>query len=185
MSSLVKGIGGILAALLIFAGEQYIQHHFWPDKPPQQAQGPDGDQHQSPLLPEVIPIDGRVIDAGGTRVIENASVELAIGPIHESESTDTEGRYAFSLQGFDPQTAASMTIEASGYKRFTANLLLSSLEQDKEQKLEAQAPTAPGHLGIGAVVRSVYVGPGDGQAKVPAQLKYVRRIDPKVLVAHN
>jgi hypothetical protein len=170
MSSLVKGIGGVLAALLIFAGEQYIQHRFWPDKPAQET--------------KVIPIDGRVIDAAGTRVIENASVELAIGPIHESETTDSEGRYAFSLEGFDPQTAASMSIEAQGYKRFTANLLLSSLEDDKEQKLEAQNQPDP-PTGLGARVGAVYVGPGGGQAKAPAELKYVRRIDPRVIVAHK
>ena len=64
----------------------------------------------------MIPIAGRVVDAVGTKAIENAVVKLSVGEIHEDENTDTEGRYAFSLKGFDPQTAASMTIAAPGYK---------------------------------------------------------------------
>ena len=77
-----------------------------------------------------------------------------------------------------------MTIDAPGYKRFTANALLSSLEQDKEQRLESQVQPNP-PIGLGAKVGAVYVGPVGVQAKAPAQLKYVRRIDPKVIVAHN
>ena|SRR5271165_1705112 len=170
-ASFLKGLGTLLAALVLFASEQYIQHRYWPDKP---LPSPAAD----------IPIDGRVIDAGGTRVIENASVDLAIGTMHESQSTDSDGRYAFSLQGFDPQTAASMTIEAPGYRRFTANRLLSMLEEDKELKLEA-LPPPPGPGGLGAAVGAVYVGHAPGVVKIPAQLAYVRRIDPKVMVAHH
>ena len=185
-NSFLKGLGALVAALVLFAGEQYIQHRYWPDKPAQPPQSP-GNQFQTPAA-ELIPIDGRVIDASGTRVIENASVDLAIGTIHESQSTDSDGRYAFSVQGFAPQTAASMTIEAPGYKRFTANRLLSKLEEEKELKLEAQPSGAPpGHGGLGAIVGAVYVGPGGtaGHAvKIPAQLPYVRRVDPKAMVAH-
>ena len=168
MSSLGKTISGILVALVIFAGEQYIQHRFWPPNPPAH---------------EVIPIDGRVVDVAGTRVIENAVVEISIGDIHENQNTDSDGRYAFSLEGFDPQAAASMTIDAQGYKHYSANQLLSRLEEDKEQKLEAQ-PAPPGH-GLGATVGAVYVGHGGGQAKVPAQLKYFKRADPMMIVAHH
>ena len=194
--SFLKGLGALAAALVLFAGEQYIQHRYWPDKPSQQGQNFAGNQSQPPAAgdkqpqtpPDVlIPIDGRVIDTAGTRVIENASVDLAIGVMHENQSTDSDGRYAFSLEGFDPQTAASMTISAPGYKPLTANLLLSKMEEAKELKLEA-LPPPPGHGGLGAVVGAVYVGhapAAGGQVKIPAQLAYVRRVDPKVIVAQH
>ena len=188
MSSIIKGIGGVLAALLIFAGEQYIQHRFWQDKPAPQPQVVDGSQHHAPVPPKYIPIDGQVTDTGGSKVIENALVELAIGDIHENQNTDSLGRYAFSLKGFDPETVALMTINAPGYKRFTANMLLSKLAEDKEQKLEAAMQPAP-PKGLGAIVGAVYVGPKPaaigGQPAVPGQLKYVRRIDSKVMAARN
>ena len=187
MSSIIKGIGGVLAALLIFAGEQYIQHRFWPDKPTPQPVITDGSDHEATPAAKAIPIDGQVTDTGGSKVIENALVELAIGDIHENQNTDSLGRYAFSLKGFDPETVASMTIQAPGYKRFTANLLLSKLEEDKDQKLEAVLQPNP-PKGLGAIVGAVYVGPkpgavAGGQAAVP--LKYVRRFDSKVIVARN
>ena len=116
-------------------------------------------------------------------------MELAIGDIHENQNTDSQGRYAFSLRAFDPETVALMTIDAPGYKHFTANVRLSKLKEDKEQKLEAQMQPSP-PKGLGAIVGGVHVGPKPGavvggQAVVPAPLKYVRRIDPKMIVAHN
>ncbi len=43
--------------------------------------------------------------------------------------------------------------------------------------------------GLGAIVGAVYVGPKPaaigGQPAVPGQLKYARRIDPKVMAARN
>ncbi len=37
------------------------------------------------------------------KLSKNALVELAIGDIHENQNTDSLGRYAFSLKGFDPE----------------------------------------------------------------------------------
>src|SRR5512133_202195 len=158
-TSFLKGLGALVAALVLFAGEQYIQHHYWQDKPPS---NPDHPPVQPPAA-ETIPIAGRVVDAGGTKAITNATVQLTIGQIHEDQNTDSEGRYAFSLQGFDKNTAASMSIDAQGYKRLSMNLLLTAMAEDKELKLEADAPAAPpGHAGIGAIVGATYVGHGNG-----------------------
>jgi len=170
-TSFVKGLGALVAALVLFAGEQYIQHHYWPD--------PDGN----------IPIAGRVVDAAGTKAIENAVVQLTVGSVHEGQNTDSEGRYAFSLQGFDRNTAASISIEAQGYKPLSVNLILNSMTEDKELKLEAQSQTAPGRPGIGAIVGATYVGPGHGGASgtvIPnSMVQYVRRLNPSVIIAHN
>jgi hypothetical protein len=175
-NAFLKGLGALVAGLLLFAGEQYIQHHYFADKP--QGQPPP---------PEIIPVAGRVVDAAGTKAIENAVVQLTIGQIHEDQNTDSEGRYAFSLQGFDRKTAASMTIDAQGYKHLSMNLLLSMMGDDKELKLVANTATAPGHAGIGAIVGATWVGPGHGGAATapPAMVRYARRINPKVIVAHN
>ena len=171
-SSFLKGLGALVAGLLLFAGEQYIQHHYFEDKPP---------------APQTIPVAGRVVDAAGAKAIVDAVVKLTIGQIHEDQNTDSEGRYAFSLQGFDRNTATSMSIDAQGYKHLSMNLLLSAMTDDKELKLEANAPTAPGHAGIGAIVGATWVGPGHGGAATapPTMVQYARRINPKVIVAHN
>jgi hypothetical protein len=170
-SAFVKGLGALVAALFLFVAEQYIQHRYWPDNPASSAP---------------IPIDGRVIDASGTTVITNAIVDLSINGLHEDQNTDSDGRYAFSLEGFDPNTAASMTVKAAGYKDVSVNLLLSAMEEDKELKLEALA-TAPtlGHS-VGAAAGAHPVGQAPAlPVRSLADVKYVRRTDPKVLVAHN
>lgn len=167
-SATVKGIGALVAALLLFVIEQYIQHRYWPDNPLQSA---------------IIPIDGRVVDTLGTKVIENAIVDISINGLHENQNTDSDGRYAFSLQGFDPNTAASMTVKAQGYKDETVNLLLSAMEEDKELKLETL--TLPQGGGGGGKVGATWVGPQGIAARPLAAIKYVKRVDPKVLIAHK
>lgn len=164
LSRFLKGMFGLLTALALFAGEQYIQHHYFQDN-----------------KPGIIPVAGRVVDAAGTRAIENAIVQLTIGQFHEDQNTDSEGRYAFSLQGFDQNTAVSMGIDAQGYKHQSMNLLLSAIAEDKEIKLEAQNQIGPGHLGIGAIAGSTYLGPKHGNASV----QYIRRINPQVIIAHH
>lgn len=201
-SSVAKWVGGILAALLIFAGEQYIQHH-WPDTSKSQqsdnstqntgttnkSHDADHETHPSPAH-VILPVAGRVVDAAGTKAIENAVVHLTIGVIHEDESTDTEGRYAFSLEDFDPQTAASMTVEAPGYKHLSMNLLLKAMAEDNELKLVADQPSAAGHAGLGAIVGATWVGaahPGASGTTTgnSAMVNYVRRVNPKLIVAQK
>jgi len=183
--SFLRGVGALAAALVLFAGEQFIQHHYWPDKtaPP----SPGNDNHE-PAARAMIPIAGRVVDAVGTKAIENAVVKLSVGEIHEDENTDTEGRYAFSLKGFDPQTAASMTIAAPGYKPLSMNLLLKMMADDKELKLVAEQQTAPVSPGIGAIVGATWVGAArhaGTPAATPTMVQYVRRANPKLIIAHN
>lgn len=178
-SSVVKGIGALVAALVLFVAEQYIQHRYWPDNPA--ASGGNSNPVPAPVA-AIIPIDGRVTDPLGTRVIENAVVDLSINGLHEDQNTDSDGRYAFSLQGFDPNTAASLSVKAQGYKDATVNLLLSAMEADKELKLEALAP-APG--GQGPTIAAPVLGHPVGAERPLVAIKYVRRLDAKVLVAHK
>ena len=67
--SFLRGVGALAAALVLFAGEQFIQHHYWPDKAAPPSAG--NDNHE-PAAPAMIPIAGRVVDAVGTKAIENA-----------------------------------------------------------------------------------------------------------------
>lgn len=173
-SAIVKGVGALLAALVLFVVEQYIQHRYWPDNSSSASSAKNSDP-----ISAIIPIDGRIVDALGTKVIENAVVDISINGLHESQDTDSDGRYAFSLEGFDPNTAASMTIKAQGYKDATVNLLLSAMEEEKELKLDALAP--PGH---GGAVGATYVGPPSAIRPLSA-IKYVRRMDTGVLVARH
>ncbi|HZR64598.1 MAG TPA: hypothetical protein VFA85_05575 [Terriglobales bacterium] len=187
-SAFVKGVGAVVAALVLFVAEQYIQHRYWTDNQPQSVDNGSHQNQSPPPVPAIIPIDGRVVDTLGTKVIDNALIDLNINGMHEQQNTDSEGRYAFSLRGFDPSTAASMTIKAQGYKDATVNLLLSAMQEDKELKLEALvAPPVLGHS-IGAIVGSQAAG----HAATPVQLakpltglKYVRRVDAKMMVAQK
>ena len=165
-SAFVKGVGAVVAALVIFGGEQYIQHHW-----------PDSGKNQPPAA--IIPIDGRVIDSLGTKVITNALVDLNVNGEHQNQNTDSEGRYAFSVQGVDPNTAASMTVKAQGYEDASVNLLLGALEQNKELKLIEQAPKGGGGGSL--------VGKGLGPVVTAKPLTqfYVKRVDPKMLIAHK
>jgi hypothetical protein len=93
-------LGAVLAALIIFVAEQYLTkpaHTF-------------------------ISINGRVIDETANRLISNALVTLSGQSVNEQQRTDSEGRYAFSLEDFDPSLSGSMVIEAAGYRRKTLNM---------------------------------------------------------------
>lgn len=175
---LIKGVGAVVAALVIFISEQYIQHRYWPDKPPQ----PQPNIPQPVPAAAIIPIDGRVVDTLGTKVIENALVDLNVNGMHQQQNTDSEGRYAFSLQGFDRNIAASMSVKAPGYKDETVNLLLSAMAENKELRLESLGP--PPATGTGAVVGSKWVGPVTlSELKPVGSVKYMRRVDASVLSA--
>jgi hypothetical protein len=194
VASFLKGLGVLVGGLVLFVSEQYIQHRYWPDKPPSPPIATP--TNNPPTAPRNIPIAGRVVDAAGTRLIENAAVHLIVGLSHEDQNTDSEGRYAFSLQGFDRNTAASMSIIAQGYKPLSVNFLLNARAEDQDLKLEAQDPTAPvqpsGTQNQTAPVNprlaaiAKYVGPQQGSAPgtVTPSIRYVRRIDPKVIIAH-
>lgn len=179
-SGFIKGVGAVVAALVIFAGEQYIQHRYWPDKPPE----PQPNIPQPVPAASIIPIDGRVIDTQGTKVIENALVDLSVNGMHQQQNTDSEGRYAFSLQGFDEKLAASMSVKAPGYKDETVNLLLSAMAENKELRLEALAP--PPGTGTGAVIGSKWVRPITlSELKPVGSVHYTRRVDASVLNARK
>ena len=178
-SGFIKGVGALLAALVLFVSEQYIQHRYWPDKPQQETNVP-----QPPVAPAIIPIDGRVVDTLGTKTIANALVDLSVNGMHQQQNTDSEGRYAFSLQGFDRNLAASMSVKAPGYKDESVNLLLSAMAENKELRLEALAP--PPGTGTGAVVGSKWVGPVTlSELKPVGSVKYMKRMDARVLSAKN
>ncbi len=144
-SSFVKWIGGILAAvitgLVLFVGQQYLTNHKWP--------WTKGQTTQTTKAAKIIPVDGRVVDSTRTKLIDNALVRMQVSSNHEEQQTDSEGRYAFSFDGFDPEFSASMSIDAPGYKQLRLNLPLSKLRQMKEQRLEPETPP-PHPVGGGA-----------------------------------
>src|SRR5215467_4389891 len=66
--------------------------------------------------PTIISIGGRVFDETSKRLLENVLVRLHVGTQEEQQNTDSEGRYAFSLEGFDPRIAGTIDFAASGYQ---------------------------------------------------------------------
>ena len=162
ISSFVKWVGGILATVisgvLLFLAQQYFTN---PHK--QQAQGTQQpSQNPTPAKVKIVTIDGRVVDTSGTKLIDNAEVQLLVASSQERQQTDSEGRYAFSLVGFDPEMAGSMSIDAPGYKQLRLNLFLSELGKQKEYRLEPIPPQGGG-AGVGGVIGGV-TGAGKGAA---------------------
>jgi hypothetical protein len=159
ISSVAKWIGGILATvisgLLLFLGEQYIANRLKSQGQEQQQPA----QNQTKGGAQIVTIDGRVVDTSGTKLIDNAEVQLLVASTQEKQQTDSEGRYAFSLVGFDPEMAGSMSIDAPGYKQLRLNLFLSELGKQKVYRLEPIPPQAGG-AGVGGVVGGV---PGGGK----------------------
>ncbi|HEX9224777.1 MAG TPA: hypothetical protein VF860_15710 [Candidatus Acidoferrales bacterium] len=190
-SSFVKWIGGILAAvitgLVLFVGQQYLTNHKWP--------WTKGQTTQTTKAAKIIPVDGRVVDSTRTKLIDNALVRMQVSSNHEEQQTDSEGRYAFSFDGFDPEFSASMSIDAPGYKQLRLNLPLSKLRQMKEQRLEPETPpphpvgggAAPGPV-IGCIAgggKGAIIGAAAGAGKsIPANYTYIMRADLKRILAH-
>jgi hypothetical protein len=164
ISSVAKWIGGILATvisgLLLFLGEQYIANRL--KSQGQELQPPAQNQTKDKGGVQIVTIDGRVVDTSGTKLIDNAEVQLLVASTQEKQQTDSEGRYAFSLVGFDPEMAGSMSIDAPGYKQLRLNLFLSELGKQKEHRLEPIPPQGGG-AGVGGVVGGV-TGGGKGAA---------------------
>ena len=187
-SSFVKWIGGILAAvitgLVLFVGQQYLTNHKWP--------WTKGQTTQTTKAAKIIPVDGRVVDSTRTKLIDNALVRMQVSSNHEEQQTDSEGRYAFSFDGFDPEFSASMSIDAPGYKQLRLNLPLSKLRQMKEQRLEPEPPPPQPPRATGATIDGVagggkgaIIGAAAGAGKsIPANYTYIMRADLKRILAH-
>jgi len=169
-SSFLKWIGGILATvisgLLLFWGQQRL----WPPTPqPKPAPDQRGAKQVKTKQPQhIFTIDGRVLDTFGAKVIENAWVRLDILSTSEKQQADSEGRYAFSVEGFDPGLAGSISIDAPGYEQLRINLSLSDLSRQKEQRLKPEKDrfgrvVAPGGAEADKAIGSI-AGGGKGAA---------------------
>jgi hypothetical protein len=120
-------LGAVITAVLIFYVEQWITK---PPPPP-------------PPTHSFVSVNGRVIDRAANRLLQNAIVRLRVETFNENQSTDSDGRYAFTLEDFDPKLSGSMQIEASGYKPLSLNLSLQEMSAMQDQFLDAQIPAPP------------------------------------------
>jgi len=124
----------------------------------------------------IISISGRVFDRNTKQLMENAQVRLHVGSQQDQQATDSEGRYAFSLADFDPRTAGSMLIEATGYRPLTHNLSLKQMSEMQDQYLVAVATPPTNTTPTGP--------PGRGSVIVhPGLTMYLKRPDIRQLTA--
>jgi hypothetical protein len=124
----------------------------------------------------IVSVNGQVFDNAAKRLLENVVVGLHIESFHEEQTTDSLGRYAFSVEGFDPRLSGSMHVEAPGYKRLTYNLSLKQMSEMQDLYLDPAGPAAP--TGVGAAP--------DGKAVTSHPVtatRYIARIDPKRISA--
>lgn len=157
-------LGAVITAVIIFWVQQQLS----------QKPAPPPPAHS------IVSVNGRVFDRGAKRLLENAVVRLHLASLQEEQRTDSEGRYAFSVEDFDLRQSGSMQIEAAGYKPLTFNLSLQEMSAMQDQFLDVLNPAPPTGAGV-AVDGSV----GGGKSAVIG--KYVARTDIKrmsVLMKH-
>lgn len=151
-------IGAVVTAVLIFVIEQKLTVQT--DKPNQQ-------QTEKPQEPSIVSVNGQVFDNAAKRLLENVIVRVHISSFNEQQKTDSLGRYAFSVEGFDPRLAGSMQVEAAGFKTLTYNLSLQQMSAMQDLYLDAIGPAPPTGVGVAPVTSH------------PAAAHYVARIDAK------
>jgi hypothetical protein len=152
-------IGAVLTTVLVFVIEQKLTN-----KPPDKTTS-------TPV--EIVSVNGRVFDAVAKRLLENVAVHVHVSTYDQEQNTDSEGRYAFSLEGFDPRLSGSMKVEAAGYKTLTYNLPLQQMSAMQDVYLESTG-SPPGGTATG---NSVVI------SHVPIQVHYIARMDPKRISA--
>jgi hypothetical protein len=143
-------IGAVLTTVLVFAIEQKLTEK-----------------------KEIVSVNGQVFDSG-KRLLENVTVRLHVSSVNEEQKTDYLGRYAFSIEGFDPRLTGSMQLEAAGFTARTYNLTLQQMSAMQDLYLDSLGPAPPTGLG-GAVDGTV--------TSHPAATRYVARIDAKRIAA--
>ena len=97
-----------------------------------------------PPPPAPIVVAGRVISAD--RLLPSVAVTLTAGSYSGQQTTDSEGRYGFSVPDVDANTMANLKIEAGGYTPNPYNVVepLGQLSaSDGDRLLEAAATPAP------------------------------------------
>jgi hypothetical protein len=154
-------IGAVLTTVLGFVIEQKLTNKP-PDKP-------------TPAPVEIVSVNGRVFDSAAKRLLENVAVHVHVSTYDQEQNTDSEGRYAFSLEGFDPRLSGSMQVEAAGYKSLTYNLPLQQMSAMQDVYLELTGPAPP--TGLGAAAGSVVI------SHAPVETHYVARMDAKRISA--
>ena len=140
-------IGAVLTTVLVFVIEQKLT-----EKPK-----------------DIVSVNGQVFDSAAKRLLENVIVRLHVSSFKEEQKTDSLGRYAFSIEGFDPRLTGSMQIEAPGYKPLTYNLSLKQMSELQDLYIDSLGPAPP--TGLGTVTSH------------PAATRYVARIDAKRIAA--
>jgi len=148
-------LGAVITAVLIFAIEQKLTVK----EPP----------------PNIVSLNGQVFDSAAKRLLENVEVRVHVATFSDEQKTDSLGRYAFSLGGFDSRLSGSIHLEAPGYKPLDRNLSLKEMSELQDLYLEAVAPAPP--TGLGATVV------GGAVTSHAATTVYRARLDPRKISA--
>jgi|SRR5579859_4686874 len=142
---------GVTTAILIFV----IKRALTPDPPP-----------------AAIVVDGQIVD-GNRQLLENVSVHLHVLTVDESQKSDSEGRYKFSIEGFKPTDVGVISAEAPGYKRESLNLTVLDMSVTHSIVLTAvpNTPAPPTGLVIAHPAIARYVARPDAKLLAKATVK--------------
>jgi len=139
LSSFVKWAGGIAASVITAV------LIFWLTRPPHPP--------QPTPKPASLVVAGRVFDLSSNKLLPGVNVTLSAGSYSGHQSTDSEGRYGFSVDGVDPSSIATLTIVASGYAPdpyIAEQTLVQMSDSDGDEPLNSATPPAAPTAGPGA-----------------------------------
>lgn len=96
----------------------------------------------NPPKPVAVEVAGSVVDGSTKTVISDATVRLTVRGRPESQRTDSNGQYYFSIEGSNSTDSATLLVEATGYNPFSKNGSLLSLNEQSPNltRIIAAAP---------------------------------------------
>jgi hypothetical protein len=172
--TVLKGIGGVAGAVVTGV---LIYHLTNPTPAP---------------APPQVGLNGFVSDAASQQPIPNAMVTVDVGPKVATQSTDTEGRFSFAMDGAEsaPVSAsesASVEVLADGYEHYQTTVAVQpglNFAELTVPRIEVKVAAMPDamHPGAAVVVPAEHAAPR-AAVILKAPLNYTARSDRAVLTA--
>jgi len=114
---LKKTFLGVISAVLIFWLTTAL--YDWVKDGHRAESGQHTDQGTTP---QIYYYGGQVVDDASKSLLHGVEIKLTIGDTTTTDSTDSEGKYLFSIPKAGRQLAAVFVANAAGYQAYTKNL---------------------------------------------------------------
>jgi hypothetical protein len=93
----------------------------------------------TPAPAATINVEGRVYDIASNKLISGAEVVLVIDQATRNQVSDSGGSYWFVVEGANPSSQASLSIQAAGFQSYSKTATLEQFSQPEDRPLLALA----------------------------------------------